>query len=213
MEKRKVNILPKNKVQLTLDIIVIADIIITAGLFIAYKNVSGLARSILLILTVVFATLLYHFGMRLIAGGLVKGLSGTFNYDNAFFREKKFEQGFYKFIKVKVWKDKVPTYSEEDYDLTNLTYDQVIQNTCMAETTHWTMAFASFLPIVVPIITKQLAHAIIFPVAAVIGFFVDIIFVIVQRYNRPRLAVLKKFAERKKQDKKNKESEKETVSA
>ena len=151
-------------------------------------------------LAIVASTTFYHFAMRLAVGGIVNGLvKKDINYNNFWLRQKKWEGKVYKALHVHGWKDKMPTYSPDNFNLAN-GLGSVIQATCVAEIVHTIIIPLSFLPLVVAIIMHaDLSDIIVFTVTGVIAGLVDLFFVIIQRYNRPRLIKALTFLEKSKQ--------------
>lgn len=132
-----------------------------------------------------FGTTAYHFVMRLIVGYLVPRLTNyAFDYRNPWFQPRPWEASLYKKLKLKRWKHKLPTYAPEQFSLRNHTLCQVIQNMCGAEIVHEIIMVLSFLPLLsVPVFGA-------FPVfltTSILSALFDGIFVMAQRFNRPRL--------------------------
>jgi hypothetical protein len=123
--------------------------------------------------------------MRLIIGKLIWH---NFNYKNFWFRPKKFENKFYKAIKVKKWKDKMPSYNPEGYLITVTSLDEIIETMCRNEVIHEFIALLSYVPLLFTLFAGEFW---VFFVTSIIASLFDLIFVILQRYNRPRLIRLK----------------------
>ncbi len=144
----------------------------------------------LLAMAITSGTVFYHFTMRLIVGAFVDiATAKPFNYESTWFRPKKFEQKLYKKLKFHKYKGHIPTYQPERFDLERHTPDEIIRNMCTAEICHEVIIVFSFLPIaVVPIFGEFW----VFFITSVAAALVDLVFVMLQRYNRPRaIRVLK----------------------
>ncbi len=130
--------------------------------------------------TISFGTTFYHFGMRLLVGALVPPLKST----SAWFRPRKWETAIYRFLRVKEWKQHLPTYDPSQFSLTENTFEQVIRNMCSAEIVHEIIIICSFLPLlVIPVFGAWP----VFLITSVLAALFDSLFVMAQRYNRPRL--------------------------
>lgn len=142
-------------------------------------------NAILFSLTITLGTCFYHFAVRLVVGhGIDAIFHNKMDYDKWWFRERKFEPRLYKLLGVKKWKKHLPTYNAEYYDLKKHTVEEVIQVTCQSEVVHEVNMVLSFVPVLFTIWFGSLAA---FLITSCLAFCFDGIFVIVQRYNRPRL--------------------------
>lgn len=132
-----------------------------------------------------FGTTAYHFVMRLAVGFVVPRVTGyRFDYRTSWFQPRKWEAAFYRKLKVKYWKGRIPTYAPSQFSLKVNSISQVIQNMCGAEVVHEIIIVLSFLPLLmVPVFG---AFPVFFTTSLLSALF-DSIFVISQRYNRPRL--------------------------
>ena len=134
---------------------------------------------------VTFGTVFYHFGMRLAVGGIVNvRFHNHMNYRRKWFREKRFEKGLYKMLRVKKWKDRVPTFSPETFTFKRHQTEEIVQASCQAEVVHEIIMVFSFVPLVFSIWAGDAA---VFLITSFAACLLDLVFVIVQRFNRPRL--------------------------
>ncbi|MCD8155075.1 MAG: hypothetical protein LUF78_10410 [Clostridiales bacterium] len=134
---------------------------------------------------VTFGTVFYHFGMRLAVGGIVNArFHNHMNYRRKWFREKHFEKSLYKKLKVKKWKDQVPTFAPETFTFKRHQAEEIVQASCQAEVVHEIIMVFSFVPLVFSI---WAGATMVFVITSCAACLLDLIFVIVQRYNRPRL--------------------------
>ena len=83
----------------------------------------------------------------------------------------------------------MPTYNPDYYDVTKHSIEEIIQATCQAEIVHEVNMVLSFVPVIFTIWFGSLAA---FLITSCVAFCFDGIFVIMQRYNRPRLMKLLK---------------------
>ena len=142
-------------------------------------------NAVLFTITITLGTCFYHFAIRLAVGhGINAIFHNKMNYDKWWFKERKFEAKFYNFLRVKKWKKHVPTYNPDSYDITKHSVEEIIQTTCQSEIVHEVNRILSFVPV---IFTIWLGSLTAFLITSCIAFCFDSIFVIMQRYNRPRL--------------------------
>lgn len=130
----------------------------------------------------------YHFIYRyIIAQVISKKLNNKVDYTLAFFREHKWEKKLYKFLKVKKWKNKLPTLNEDDFSTELKTLPEVASATCQAELDHEINVLFSLLPLIFMAIYGYYAFIIITTTLSAMG---EMPFIIAQRYNRPRIVRL-----------------------
>lgn len=133
-------------------------------------------------------TIMYHLWLRIIMGNVTKLFK--IKYTNRWFKEKSFEKKLYSFLKVKQWKDKALTYNPELFSLKNYSLEDVANTMSKAETDHWINEIISLTTLTFAAIWGQLP---IFLITAVAAMLFDAQFIVIQRYNRPRiLNVLKR---------------------
>ena len=157
---------------------VTAIFLLLTGLFFTLWR---LGEATMLFPAVVCATVLYHAGMRLLVG-LVTGHG--FRPDSPWFLEKPFEKTLYKKLGVKKWKAKMPTYSPQTYALGSLPPETIAKTMCRNEVVHELCAVFSLLPI---LLGFSFGAWWFFVPTSVFGFFADLAFAAIQRYNRPRI--------------------------
>ena len=145
---------------------------------------SGLCFS----LAITFWTMAYHFLMRLIVGHLFDGiLHNTVDYRRKWFRQSRFENMLYSKLKVKRWKTRMPTYAPQNFDSRVHSWDEIAGAMCQAELVHEVIIVLSFLPIAVSVYFGAFW---VFLVTSLLAACYDGLFVIMQRYNRPRVIKL-----------------------
>lgn len=144
---------------------------------------------------ITFGTIAYHLVMRLSVGTLIDFiLHNQVDYNKKWFHVHTFEMKIYNKLKVKKWKGKIPTYNEELFSIEKRTFHEIAQATCQSEIVHEINAVFSFLPL---FITEVFGSFMVFLITSVLASCFDLMFVIVQRYNRPLLIKLAKRREKK----------------
>jgi hypothetical protein len=183
----------KKKMILT-TIFLLIGFAISLSIFILTNN------AVIEVVTISIGVTLYHFAMRLAVGTVVNLImKNKANYESVFFREKRFEKKLYKLFRVRAWKKHIPTYSPDTFDANKKTLKEIVGATCQAEIVHEVIMVLSFLPIaVIPFFGG--ATAIL--TTSLLSMLIDSVFVILQRYNRPRLVkIMIRFPKLKNMDK------------
>ena len=154
------------------------------------------AENWVLILGVVVFTIMYHFWVRIIMGNVSKLFKKHINYNQKWFKERKFEKKLYKLLKVKKWKGKALTYNPEQFDLKENSLEELINTMTKSEVDHWINEIISVTTMFFGFIWKELWLA--FIISAIAAMIFDGQFIVIQRYNRPRvLKILKKEKKQK----------------
>lgn len=139
---------------------------------------------------ITFGTIFYHLSIRLAAGLLIDAkYHNQMDYTKKWFREKGFEPELYQKIQVKKWKKRLPTFDPQEFNLKSRSMTEIVQATCQAEIVHEVNMVLSFVPVVFSVWFGSLG---VFLLTSCAAFLFDGIFVIIQRYNRPRLIRLLK---------------------
>ncbi len=148
----------------------------------------------LLSLCITFGVFTYHFAMRLAVGYIINSIfHNNVSYSSWWFKERKFEKRLYKFLRVKSWKEHIPTYSPSTFSLSEHSFEFLAGATCQAEVVHEVIMVLSFLPILLCI---PFGDGWLFILTSVLAALFDGVFVVLQRYNRPRLVKLISKADR-----------------
>lgn len=145
---------------------------------------------------VVSFTIMYHFWVRIIMGNVSKLFQKHINYKHWWFQEKKFEKNLYKFLKVKDWKDKALTYNPESFSLKEHSLEEIANTMAKSEVDHWINEVISITTIFFSIPWGVFW---LFLISAIGAMIFDSQFIIIQRYNRPRIV---KLLERQNRNKK-----------
>lgn len=157
----------------------------TVILAISYKVTSS---GILLPLAITSGTIAYHFVMRLMVGlAFHATMRNKADYRKRWYQVSKREMAVYEKLKVKQWKRRMPTYDPALFDPRLHTWEEIVQAMCQAELVHKTIAVLSFLPILAGIWFGEYP---VFIVTSVLSAACDMVFVIMQRYNRQRVTKL-----------------------
>lgn len=157
----------------------------TVILAISYKVTSS---GILLSLAITSGTIAYHFVMRLMVGlAFHATMRNKADYRKRWYQVSKREMAVYEKLKVKQWKRRMPTYDPALFDPRLHTWEEIVQAMCQAELVHETIAVLSFLPIAAGVWFGEFP---VFIVTSVLSAACDMVFVIMQRYNRQRVTKL-----------------------
>lgn len=136
-------------------------------------------------LAITFGTIAYHFCMRLLVGGVFNLLlHNKVNYNHKWFQVSEAEAGVYKFLRVHNWKASLPTYDKTLFDPRLHPWHEIAQAMCQAELVHETIAVLSFLPIIASIWFGDFP---VFLFTSALSACYDLLFVLLQRFNRPRV--------------------------
>jgi len=130
-------------------------------------------------------TTAYHFGMRLAVGYLLPKMTEyDFDYRKPWFQPRHWESALYNKLNVKRWKGQLPTYAPEQFSMKDNSLHRIIQNMCGAEIVHEIIMLLSFLPLLTVPVFGSFP---VFLITSLLAAMYDGIFVMAQRYNRPRL--------------------------
>ena len=164
-------------------------------LFFAFWGIFlGTKTPVFFTLGIVAMTICYHFTVRLVIGGLFEFfLKNDVNYRRKWFEPRDFEENLYKKLRVKKWKNFLPTADEDLFSLEKRTPVQVVKAGCQAELVHECCAAAGLLSMFLAI---PFGYFWVFFATSIVAALCDLAFVTIQRFNRPRLL---KYIERKAQ--------------
>ena len=129
-------------------------------------------------------TVTYHFWGRIILGNVSKLFKKYINYKQWWFKERKFEKKLYEILKVKKWKGKALTYNPEQFDLKQNSLDQILNTMVKSEVDHWINEVISITTMFFGLIWGETW---IFVLTAIAAMIFDGQFIVIQRYNRPRV--------------------------
>ena len=143
-------------------------------------------------------TIMYHFWVRIIMGNVSKLFKKHINYTQWWWKEKRVEKKLYKLLRVKEWKGKALTYDPESFSLREHSLEEIANTMTKSEVDHWINEVISLTTILFAIPWGELW---IFLITAIVAMIFDSQFIIIQRYNRPRVI---KLLEKEKQLEKKK---------
>ena len=132
-------------------------------------------------------TIMYHFWMRIIMGNVSKLFKKHINYKQWWFSEKGFERKLYDFLRVKKWKKKILTYNPKSFSLKENSLEEIANTMVKSELDHWINEIISLSTLLFAILWGEFY---IFLFTAIFAMLFDAQFIIVQRYNRPRVLKL-----------------------
>ena len=135
-------------------------------------------------LTITFITFSYHLWIRALCGAIFSVVNITGNERIFYVSEKELK--LYEKLGVKNWKDRLPTYKPELFKERNL--NKLYSNMLHSELVHIAIVLLSYGPFIISIFCSYLHDSIlIFLFTSILASLIDSSFIIVQRYNRPRV--------------------------
>ncbi len=138
-----------------------------------------------LTMAITCGTIAYHFCIRLLVGFIVdRIMHNRADYHKPFYRVGKAENNLYKLIKVKKWKNRMPTYSPDTFSPEKHTWSEIAEATCQSEIVHEINVVLSFLPLAA---VHLFGSFLVFLLTSIGAATFDLMFVIMQRYNRQRI--------------------------
>ena len=172
----------KNNFPFIMKAVAVVTVLLTAVLTVAYHLYH---QNWMLTAAISTGTTTYHFLMRLAVGYVIPKLTHyNFDYHHRWFQPRKWEPAFYKKLNIKIWKGQLPTYAPEQFSMKDNSLHRIIQNMCGAEIVYEVIMVLSFLPIPAASVFGALP---VFLITSVLAALYDSIFVMAQRFNRPRL--------------------------
>jgi len=129
-------------------------------------------------------TIMYHFWIRIIMGNVSKLFKKYINYKQWWFKERNFEKKLYKYLRVKKWKGKALTYNPNDFSLKENSLEKIANTMAKSEVDHWINELISLSTLLFAIFWGEFW---IFLISAIVAMIFDSQFIIIQRYNRPRI--------------------------
>ena len=163
----------------------VIGICLITSIFCFYMYYRGISTNYLVLLTgIVTFTIMYHFWVRIIMGNVSKLFKKHINYNQWWFKERKFEKNLYKLLCVKGWKGKALTYNPELYSLKENSLEEIANTMCKSEVDHWINEVISLSTLLFAIPWGEFW---IFFITAFAAMIFDSQFIVIQRYNRPRV--------------------------
>ncbi len=154
----------------------------TIAFAILYAQTAG---STWLTLAITFGTFAYHFIMRLLIGLIFNTVMRNHaDYTRRWYQVGRLETALYEKLRVQRWKGKMPAYHPALFDPRVHSWDEIAQAMCQAELVHEAIVVCSFLPIAAG---AWFGAYPAFIITSILSAALDMAFVIMQRYNRPRI--------------------------
>ena len=138
--------------------------------------------------------IMYHLWLRIIMGNVTKLFK--INKDHFWFKERIFEKGLYNVLKVKKWKGKALTYNPEAFSLKKHSLEEIADVMTKSEVDHWINEVISLTSILFSLLWGQYY---IFLFTAIFAMIFDGQFIVIQRYNRPRILRIIELKNRQKE--------------
>ncbi len=155
---------------------------VTVALGSLYKHTG---RGLTLTFAIICGTVAYHFCVRLFIAELFNHfMDNRADCSKKWYQLYRWEERFYKVIRVKQWKQKMPILDPRFFDPAVRTWDEIAQAMCQAELVHETNVVVSFVPI---FFATWFGALPVFLITSILGALSDLVFVFIQRYNRPRV--------------------------
>lgn len=146
---------------------------------------------------ITFGTFSYHFWMRLAVGFIIDRLmKNRADLKKAWYQPRKWEKNLYQRLRVKQWKQHIPTFVPESFSMEQHSADEIAQVMCQSEIVHEVIILLSFAPLLGAIPFGAFP---VFLLTSIAAAMIDTVFVIVQRYNRPRVIRLAELQAQKQQ--------------
>lgn len=174
--------------------VIVITVIVSIICFILYYG-NIYKNNIILWTGITAFTIMYHFWGRIILNNVSKLFKKNINYKQWLFKERKLEKKLYKILRVKDWKGKALTYNPESFSLKEHSLEEIANTMAKSEVDHWINEAISLSTMLFAIIWGKFW---IFCLTAVAAMIFDSQFIIIQRYNRPRIV---KILERKSKEK------------
>ncbi len=147
-------------------------------------------------LAITFGTFAYHLLLRVGTGVVIDAChKRPFSGTAFFWHVAPWEAKLHAVLRVRHWKRKLPTYHPEDFDRRKQAPCHILQAMYQAELVHSVIASLSWLPLLA---TYCFGSFWVFFLSSLCASVFDCLFVLIQRYNRPRLEkLMQKQASRK----------------
>lgn len=170
----------------TMKVISAIALLLTICCFALYKITT---YKVLFPFMITAGTIAYHFMIRLLVGAVIDSIMhNKANYHKKWYHVGELEMKLYQKLKVKKWKNKMPTFRADVFDISKHSWDEICQATCQSELVHETDVIFSFLPVIASIWVGSFW---VFFITSVFGAVFDLMFVMMQRFNRTRILKMK----------------------
>lgn len=130
----------------------------------------------------------YHLLIRFAAPVLLEAVTRKrYDHSSRWFREKPWEPALYRRLGVQRWKGHVVSFDPSEFSMKVHTLEEIVRNMCHAEAVHELIILLSFTSLFFAI---PFGAFWAFLITAVLAAMVDGVFVVMQRYNRPRIVAI-----------------------
>ena len=130
-------------------------------------------------------TVFYHMSVRLLIGcAFDRHMNNRADCTKRWYQPARWEAPLYEKLGVKRWKRRMPTYESGLFDPSLHSWREIAEAMCQAELVHEACAAASFLPLM---FSAWFGAASVFLLTSLLAAVYDMMFVALQRYNRPRV--------------------------
>ena len=181
--KKRINKTKKSGPAIFMYCVIAIAIIISITCFVLYYG--NIYESKMILWTgITFFTIMYHLWVRIIMGNVCKLFKKYINYKQWWFREKNFEKKIHQLLHVKEWKGKALTYNPELFSLKEYSLEEIANTMSKVEVDHWINEIISLSTLLFAIPWGQFW---IFLISAIAAMIFDAQFIVIQRYNRPRV--------------------------
>ncbi len=139
----------------------------------------------MLIIGIIMLNVSYQLITRLLVGLICDGFfENGINSSAEWFETTDYEERFYSLVGIKYLKRNLPKFERTDFSLTRRSIQDIIDAGCEIETEREITIAVSMLGMLISI---PFGNLWIFAVTTSVAVVYDLLFVAVQRYNRPRL--------------------------
>ena len=153
-------------------------------------------KEIIFIMFLLSFLISFHLAIRVYGGELFdKIFHNQINYKLGWFKEHFWEKPLYKILCVKKWKEKMPVYEPELFSSEIHTYKEIIMAMCQAEIVHEMNMLLAFIPLIFSIWFKNYFWFLLG--TSIFSALIDSLFVMIQRYNKPRVMRVLELQEKK----------------
>ena len=136
-------------------------------------------------LAITFGTAAYHLLMRFAVGFAVNAaMHNRADVNKRRYRCHPFEKKLYRLLGVKRWKAALPSYDPSLFSPERHSWAEIAQAMCQAEIVHEIIITLSFVPL---LMIPVFGSAAVFIITSLLAACFDLLFVILQRFNRPRI--------------------------
>lgn len=140
---------------------------------------------ILMSLAITCGTIAYHLGARLLVGAAFDRYMGNrADTSRRWFQPRAWEEKLYRRLRVAKWKGRMPSYAPDSFSPRLHSWDEIAQAMCQSELTHEVCAVLGLAPILA---ARWFGALPVFLITSLMATAFDLMFVAMQRYNRPRV--------------------------